>query len=47
MAWAKTRAAEALSLRAGVECTFRPDGSLDHQEEEARRLQALLADGER
>lgn len=43
MAWSKTRAAEALSLRAGVECAFRPDGSLDHQEEEARRLQALLA----
>jgi len=42
MAWAKTRAAEALSLRAGVECAFRSDGSIEHQEEEARRLEGLL-----
>lgn len=43
LAWAKTRAAEALSLRAGVECAFRPDGSVAHQAAEARRLEGLLA----
>jgi len=44
MAWAKTRAAEALSERAGIQSGFRPDGSVAHQEEEARRLEELLGD---
>jgi len=43
-AWARGRAAEALSLRAGVPLSFHPDGSIDARQEAARELQALLAD---
>ena len=42
MAWAKSRAAEALSQRAGVPCVFRADGSWDDQMAEADRLEGLL-----
>lgn len=42
--WAKSRAARVLSDRAGVPVTFRPDGSYEHQIEEAARLERLLAD---
>ncbi len=42
LAWAKSRAAQALSLRAGVECVFRPDGSWEEQMAEAERLEGLL-----
>jgi hypothetical protein len=48
MAWAKHRAARALSLRAGVPCTFRPDGSYEHQREERLQLRSLIdRDGRR
>jgi len=43
MTWSKTRAAAALSARAGVPVTFRPDGSYAHQERETRRLEELLS----
>jgi hypothetical protein len=42
-AWARGRAAEALSLRAGVPVTYRFDGSIPHREEEARALELRLA----
>jgi len=42
LTWSKHRAAEALSLRAGVPCEFRPDGSWQHQMDEAARLEQLL-----
>jgi hypothetical protein len=42
LTWSKHRAAEALSLRAGVPCQFRPDGSWQHQMDEATRLEQLL-----
>ena len=41
-AWARGRAAEALSAHAGVPVTYRYDGSIAHREEEAARLEALL-----
>jgi hypothetical protein len=41
-AWARGRAAEALSAHAGVPVTYRFDGSIAHREEEAARLEALL-----
>jgi hypothetical protein len=41
-AWARGRAAEALSAYAGVSLTYRFDGSIAHREEEAARLEALL-----
>lgn len=42
LAWAKSRAAEALSRRAGLPCAFQPDGSYQHQIDEARRLERRL-----
>lgn len=42
--WAKSRAASVLSERAGVALAFRPDGSHEHQIEEAARLERLLLD---
>jgi len=42
--WAKSRAAQVLSERAGVPMAFRPDGSYEHQIEEAARLERLLAE---
>jgi hypothetical protein len=42
LAWIKSRAAEALCRHAGVAVAFRPDGSFEHQEQEARRLAELL-----
>jgi hypothetical protein len=42
-AWARGRAAEALSAFAGVPVTYRHDGSIAHREEEAAKLEALLA----
>jgi len=41
-AWARSRAAEALSACAGVPVTYRTDGSIAHREEEAAKLEALL-----
>lgn len=41
-AWARGRAAEALSTFAGVPLTYRFDGSIAHREEEAAKLEALL-----
>jgi hypothetical protein len=45
LAWSKSRAALALSRRAGVAREFRPDGSYAHQIEAARRLEELLLQG--
>jgi hypothetical protein len=42
MAWAKHRAARALSRRAGVPCTFRPDGSYEHQRTERLQLRSWI-----
>lgn len=42
MAWAKSRAAEALSEVAGVECTYQEDGAFREMAEEAARLELLL-----
>jgi len=42
VAWAKSRSAEALSERAGIPCTFRPDGSFAHQAEETAKLERAL-----
>ncbi|MDP6409853.1 MAG: hypothetical protein QGI46_10790 [Planctomycetota bacterium] len=42
MAWAKHRAARALSARAGVPCTFRPDGSYEQQRADRLQLRSLL-----
>ena len=42
LAWAKTRAADALARAGGLEMQFRPDGSWAHQMEEAERLEAAL-----
>jgi hypothetical protein len=42
VAWAKTRGAEALSERARVPCTFRPDGSFAHQAAETAKLERAL-----
>lgn len=44
MAWSKSRAAEALSALAGVECVYQEDGSFEAMEREAARLEALLTD---
>ena len=44
MTWSKTRAAAALSARAGVPVQFRADGSYAHQEREVRRLAELLGE---
>lgn len=41
-AWARTRAAQALSQRAGVPLTYRADASIAAREREARRLEELL-----
>lgn len=41
-AWARGRAAEALSTYAGVPVTYRFDGSIASREEEAAKLEALL-----
>jgi hypothetical protein len=41
-AWARGRAAEALSAYAGVPVTYRFDGSIAHREEEAGKLESLL-----
>ena len=41
-AWARGRAAEALSAFAGVPLAYRFDGSIAHREEEAAKLEALL-----
>lgn len=41
-AWARGRAAEALSAYAGVPLGYRFDGSIAHREEEAAKLEALL-----
>lgn len=41
-AWARGRAAEALSTYAGVPLTYRFDGSIANREEEAAKLEALL-----
>ena len=41
-AWARGRAAEALSAHAGVPLTYRFDGSIAHREEETAKLEALL-----
>jgi hypothetical protein len=41
-AWARGRAAEALSAYARVPLTYRFDGSIAHREQEAARLEALL-----
>jgi len=43
-AWARGRAAEALSIRAGVPLRYDPDAPVADREREARRLEALLAD---
>ena len=45
MAWSKSRAAQALSLRAGVPCTFDPDASYADQRAEREQLAALLTLG--
>lgn len=45
LAWAKSRAAEALCARAGIPCVFRPDGSFEHQEREAQRIADALRGG--
>jgi len=42
LAWAKGRAAAALSRAAGRPNRFRPDGSWEHQRREAQALQAAL-----
>jgi hypothetical protein len=42
-AWARGRAAEALSAHAGVPVTYRFDGSIAHREEEAAKLEARLS----
>lgn len=41
-AWARGRAAEALSTYAGVPLTYRFDGSIEHREAEAERLARIL-----
>jgi hypothetical protein len=41
-AWARGRAAEALSAHAGIPLAYRPDGSIAHREAESARLAALL-----
>ena len=41
-AWARARAAEALSAYAGVPVTYRVDGPIAAREEEASKLEALL-----
>lgn len=41
-AWARGRAAEALSVYAGVPLTYRFDGSIAHRQQEAEKLAALL-----
>ena len=42
MAWAKSRAAEALAAHLGEPVTFDPDGSIEAQERELERLSARL-----
>lgn len=42
LAWPKHRAAEGLARFLGTEDRFRPDGSWQHQMDEASRLRALL-----
>jgi len=41
-AWARGRAAEVLSWRAGVPCGYRTDGSLEHREAAADALETAL-----
>lgn len=41
-AWARGRAAEALSAHAGVPLDYRFDGPIEHRESEAAKLEALL-----
>ena len=41
-AWARERAAEALSLYVGVQKTYQADGPIELREKEAAKLQALL-----
>jgi hypothetical protein len=45
-AWARGRAAYALSRRAGVPCVYQPDGSIAGREQEAARLGRLLLPAE-
>ena len=42
-AWARGRAAQALSQYASVPFTYQTDGSIQHREHEARELERLLA----
>ncbi len=42
LAWVKTRSARALSAWARTDVRFRPDGSWEHQTQEAARLESLL-----
>lgn len=44
VAWPKHRAAHALARFLGTDDRFRPDGSWQHQMEEAARLERLLAE---
>ncbi len=44
MAWAKSRAAEALSELAGVEIAYQEDGAFSEMAAEAARLEELLKD---
>jgi hypothetical protein len=43
-AWARGRAAEALSIRAGMPLNFHPDASMQARQEEAQKLALLLQD---
>jgi hypothetical protein len=47
MAWAKSRAAFALSKFLATTDDFRPDGSIEHQEQEAARLEELWREKKR
>lgn len=47
MAWPKSRAAAALSKFLEVPCTFRPDGSVQHQLDEAAKLEELWREKKR
>ena len=44
VAWPKHRAAHALARFLGTDDRFRPDGSWQHQMDEAARLEQLLAE---
>jgi hypothetical protein len=43
-AWARGRAAEALYAAAGLPLAYRHDGSMQHREEEAARIEAVFAE---